>query len=178
MPYVYNGGENASDDDVRAWLKTSPWGRCVYQCDNTAVDHQVVTIKFTGGATATFTMSAFDSGRNLEIWGTEGVLRGGTYTRHIADCDIVVRHHATGEMSRFNVEPRAGGYAGHGGGDGGLMESLYNEMQVADPAEMRSSLHVSVQSHLIGFAAEESRVTAQVVQAELFRKQHAPPSAQ
>jgi predicted dehydrogenase len=177
LPYVYNGGENASDDDVRAWLKTSPWGRCVYQCDNTAVDHQVVTINFTGGATATFTMSAFDSGRNLEIWGTEGVLRGGTYTKQIADCDIVVRDHATNDVSRFNVEPRAGAHAGHGGGDRGLMESLYTEMQVADSADMRSSLHVSVESHLIGFAAEESRMTAQVVEAKPFRMKHALPAS-
>jgi predicted dehydrogenase len=174
LPYVYNGGEEASDDDVREWLKTSPWGRCVYQCDNTAVDHQVLNMEFAGGATASFTMSAFDAGRNLEIWGTEAVLRGGTYTKQAAGCDITVRHHATGEQTQTIVEEKVGGYAAHGGGDGGLMEALYDEMQVPDPADMRSSLSVSVQSHLMGFAAEESRMTNRVVDAEAFRSAHAP----
>ena len=151
LPYVYNGGEVASDNDVREWLKTSNWGRCVYQCGNTAVDHQVLNIRFAGGATATFTMSAFDSGRNIEIWGTEGVLRGGTYTKRIADCDVVVRQHASGEMSKINVNPLEGGNANHGGGDRGLMEALHDEMQTTDPNDMRSSLSASVESHLFGF---------------------------
>ena len=174
LPYVYNGGEEATDDQVREWLKTSPWGRCVYRCDNTAVDHQVLSMQFAGGATATFTMSAFDAGRNIEIWGTEGVLRGGTYTKQVADCDIVVRNHASGETSQYNVEPKAGAMSGHGGGDGGLMESLYDEMRTPNPADMRSSLVKSVQSHLMGFAAEEARLTGKTVDAETFRSAHAP----
>lgn len=49
------------------WLATSQWGRCVYQCDNTAVDYQVVAMRFNGGTTATFTMSAFATGQNIEL---------------------------------------------------------------------------------------------------------------
>ena len=173
LPYVYNGGEEANDEDVRAWLKTSDWGRCVYQCGNTAVDHQVLSMQFAGGATATFTMSAFDVGRNIEVWGTEGVLRGGTYTKQVAGCDIVLRNHASGKTSHVTVEPRAGGYEGHGGGDRGLMEAMYDEMRTADPDDMRSSLSASVQSHVMGFAAEASRATARIVTAEAYPGQPA-----
>lgn len=174
--HVYSGGENPSEDDIRAWLRTSQWGRCAYQCNNTAVDHQVLNIDFEGGATATFTMSAFDSGRNIEIWGTEGVLHAGAYTKELADCDIVVRRHATRETTRYSVTPVAGGYASHGGGDWGLVNALYDEMHVNNPDDMHSSLPASVQSHLIGFSAEESRLTEQVVNAQEFREQHSPRS--
>ena len=55
-------------------LRTGPYGRCVYRCDNDVVDHQVVSMRFAGGATATFTMSAFTAKcyRSIKVMGTMG----------------------------------------------------------------------------------------------------------
>ena len=65
---------------------SSPWGRCVWRCDNDAVDRQVLAMEFDGGVTGTFTMTAFESGRHLEVYGTRGVLKGGeTYHQHFGD---------------------------------------------------------------------------------------------
>lgn len=172
LAHVYDGGEKATDDQVREWLKVGPWGRCVYRCDNTAVDHQVLSLSYADGATATFTMSAFDSGRNIEIWGADAVLRGGAYTKRLTGDDLVLRVHATGQETKFKVEEPAGGYRGHGGGDFGLVDALYDEMRAPDPAAMRSSLPVSVQSHVVGFAAEAARLENRVVDLEAFRAAH------
>ena len=35
---VYDRAAEASVEQITAWLRTSPWGRCVYRCDNDAVD--------------------------------------------------------------------------------------------------------------------------------------------
>ena len=59
-------------------LRTGPDGRCVYRCDNDVVDHQVVSMRFAGGATATFTVSAFTAKcyRSIKAMGTMGEIEG------------------------------------------------------------------------------------------------------
>lgn len=164
LAMVHDRAKEASEAEVFAWLRTSPWGRCVYRCDNDVVDHQVIAARFSGQVTATFTMTAFDEGRHLEIFGTEGVLRGGAFVKKQFGCDLVVTRHGWEQPAeKIVVETPAVGYAGHGGGDFGLMSTLHADLTCPDPAGMRTSLEVSLQSHLMAFAAEESRRSGQTV---------------
>ena len=39
-------------------LKTSRFGKCVYETNNDVVDHQTVVVEYEGGTTASMTMSA------------------------------------------------------------------------------------------------------------------------
>lgn len=169
LSYSYDRAATATNTEILDWLRVSPWGRCVYRCDNTAVDHQVVNFEFEGGITATFTMTAFDTGRNLQIYGTRARLVGGDWVAQHAGADIVVTDHTTGKATPSRVRVEEGGYAGHGGGDPGLVNALYDEMQKPDPSQMRSSIARSVESHAMGFAAEESRRTGQTVRLDEFR---------
>ena len=59
-------------------LKESPYGRCVYHCDNDVVDHQVVNLEFEGGLTASLTMCAFTDRceRVISLHGSHGEIRG------------------------------------------------------------------------------------------------------
>jgi predicted dehydrogenase len=164
LAMVYDRAKEASDEEIFTWLKTSPWGRCAYRCDNDVVDHQVIALKFTDDITATFTMTAFDEGRQLEIFGTKGILRGGAFVKKHLECDLVVTPHGTGEVPRkITVSAPKVGYAGHGGGDYGLMQTLHQDLTCADPKAMRTSLEVSMQSHLMAFAAEKSRREGQAI---------------
>lgn len=164
----------AEEAAIRTWLRDSPWGRCVYRCDNTAVDHQVVAMEFQGGITATFTMTAFDEGRNIEIMGTKGSLRGGHAVKLSSGADIIVRDHAKGTETRHHIAADVGGYDGHGGGDAGLVRALAAEFGNPNPAAMRSSIQRSVQSHLMAFAAEEARLHGTLVRMDAFQARHAP----
>ncbi|MGD0262982.1 MAG: Gfo/Idh/MocA family oxidoreductase [Verrucomicrobiota bacterium] len=169
LAMVYDRAQDASADEITAWLRTSPWGRCVYRCDNDAVDRQVLALEFEGGLTATFTMTAFESGRHIEVYGTRGVLKGGeTYRRHFGTHLVVIPHE--GEVVRHNVQAEDGGYELHGGGDAGLVDALYDEMTQAPGAPLKAGLDSTVHSHLIAFAAEEARVTGRTVGIEEFSR--------
>lgn len=171
LPMVFDRAREADTAEIVAWLQTSPWGRCVYRCDNDVVDRQVLAMEFEGGVTGTFTMTAFEHGRHIEIYGTRGVLKGGeTYHRHFGAHLILFPHE--GEPVRYTVKTEDGGYALHGGGDPGLVAALYDEMRQAVDKPFAAGLDSTVHSHLIAFAAEEARLTGQTVNIDEFRRRH------
>ncbi len=169
LQQVMDGAQEADEPDIRRWLETSPWGRCVYACDNNVVDRQVLSLEFEAGINATFTMTAFDKGRNLELFGTEGVIRGGDVFRSQMGCDLIVEPHHGGPSEQVVVEEPGGGYDGHMGGDGGLVNQLYHEMREVSPEDMKSSLDRSVESHTMAFAADRARLEGRVVDLSEFQ---------
>lgn len=157
LDMVYPHPSERTEQDVLEWLKSAPWGRCAWKCDNNAVDHQVVSMDFKNGSTASLTMTAFDSGRSLEIYGTKACLRGGDAHKAACGHPISIRDHATGETGFVEIdETQGGGYQGHGGGDYGLV----NTMDAVFRGEGADSSLIgnSVEGHIIGFAAEQSRL--------------------
>ncbi len=175
LPMVFDRAAEAGTDEIVAWLRTSPWGRCVYRCDNDAVDRQVLALEFEGGLTGTFTMTAFESGRHLEIYGTRGVLKGGeTHRKHFGAHLVLFPHE--GPPVRYSVQSADGGYELHGGGDAGLVDALYHEMTCPPGTPLEAGIDATVHSHLIGFAAEESRTTGRIVDIEaMYRRDAAAP---
>ena len=170
LEIIFDRAKTATDAEIVEWLRTSPWGRCVYRCDNTAVDHQTVNMNFASGVTGSFTMTAFSAGRDLAIFGTKGRLLSGERVKQTAGCDIVVEVFATGKQERIVIEHELDGW--HGGGDAGLIRTLHAEMSKPSAAEMESSLERSVESHLMGFAAEEARRAGRTIDLAEFRRTH------
>lgn len=144
----------ATEAGVRAALRDGPYGRCVYACDNDVADHQVATIEFDGGVTATLTMSAFtpSARRMTRIMGTRGYLDGDGREATVTDF-------ATGRCDRLAIKAVADDVpGGHAGGDYGVMDAFVQAVATGDRSAIRSSPRESLESHLIAFAAEESRI--------------------
>jgi predicted dehydrogenase len=156
--------DDADEATRREWLHTSPWGRCVYRCDNDVVDHQTVNLLFENQVTVTFTMTAFEEGRHIEFFGTKARLIAGGRVREGYGCDILIRFNASNqEPMRVSIGANDGEYGSHMGGDPALIDALFEEMRGKDPSEMTSSLEASVESHDIAFAAEASRLSGKTV---------------
>ena len=69
--------EDQSEEGLREAIRTGPYGRCVYHCDNNVCDHQVSILRFTNGVTATFNLSGFTNRmmRTIKIMGEDGEIR-------------------------------------------------------------------------------------------------------
>jgi predicted dehydrogenase len=143
-------------------LKEGPYGRCVYQCDNDVVDHQVVNIEFASGVTVAFTMCAFtkDISRTIKCMGTLGEIRG-----HMGRNEL--------EIQSFNSEsieilkPKTI-EIGHGGGDYFMMRDFVRLIQQGQTKDNLTSADISIKSHLMAFAAEKSRLENKVVFLEEY----------
>ena len=141
-------------------LRTGPYGRCVYACDNDVVDHQIVGLRFASGTTASFTMTGFTRKRDREtrIFGTRGELHGDGSTIEVHDflTDRTETIH-TGIASDGSV------VTGHGGGDARLMEQFVAAVATGDRAQILSGPAESLETYLMVFAAEEARRDGRVV---------------
>jgi predicted dehydrogenase len=135
-------------------LRTGPYGRCVYDCDNDVVDHQVVNIEYAGGVTASLTMAAFTpmGFRQTKIFGTRGMLQGDGYSVQVFDF-------VTGKTTSTQVvdptDPLAG--EGHLGADAALTKSFLAAVRDGDPSRVVTSPAASLHTHAIVWAAERSR---------------------
>ena len=146
-------------EGVRKALQDGPYGRCVYECDNDVVDHQVVNMSFEGGVTASFTMCGLSemSDRNTRIFGTKGQITGDG--RNLAIYDYLTEKRET-----IDTHATAGTITGgHGGGDTGLMGSFVSAVLTGKRNLILSGPDETLESHLMVFAAEKARRTGKVV---------------
>ncbi|MFF1401050.1 Gfo/Idh/MocA family protein [Streptomyces sp. NPDC058287] len=146
---------------VLAALEDSPYGRCVYSCDNDVVDHQVVALEFPSGATASFTMTAFTQlvHRRTRIFGTRGCLEG--------DGDTVLLHDFVTDRSEehrtSDLHIGASAADGHGGGDDALVEAFLAAVASGDSSPLISDARASLAGHRVVWAAERARHSGTVV---------------
>ena len=149
--------EEVNEHTILRELKTGPYGRCVYRCDNDVVDHQVTNFEFEGQITVSFSMEALTSyaGRRTRFFGTLGDLTGDEKI-------ITVNKLATGEQEIWDASKAIELESGHCGGDHGLVHDFVRAVGKHDPSILSSTIQVSMASHLMGFKAEESRLSGKV----------------
>uniref|UniRef100_A0A8C2WPE0 Zgc:154075 n=1 Tax=Cyclopterus lumpus TaxID=8103 RepID=A0A8C2WPE0_CYCLU len=144
-------------ESVTEALRTGPYGRCVYECDN-----DVVNMEFEGGLTAAFSMVAFTEEickRKTTIYGSKGELSCDGHEVHVFDflTKRSTKHKA------HNDAPRHFGMSGHGGADYHLMGAFISAVANNDPSHIRSGPEETLLSHLLVFEAERSRLEGRVV---------------
>lgn len=141
-----------TEEAILEALKNGPYGRCVYACDNDVVDHQLTQITFENGVKASLAMMGFtaECGRLIRFFGTLGELE-----LNESEDKIVLR--PFGKQSQTTaLSPFIEGGHGHGGGDNGLVQKLYDVL--CGNVENETSLEASVESHYMAICAEESRL--------------------
>jgi predicted dehydrogenase len=151
-----------TESGITQALRDGPYGRCVYRCDNDAVDHQVTALDFAGGQAVSLTMQGAShvEGRTVRIDGMRATMLANESRNEIELID-----HRSGRRRMLDVPPPLGG---HGGGDWGLVHAFI-AAQRGEHQDVLTTARESVESHLLAFAAEESRLTARTVDMHAYR---------
>jgi predicted dehydrogenase len=150
--------DEVNAETINEAIGTGPYGRCVYACDNDVVDHQVVNMEFDGGATASFTMTAFNiaGGRKTRIHGTRGEIYADG--RKITITDFLTDKSETIDTAAADATISGG----HGGGDGRIMKAFLATVSGDDPQAILSGPDETLETHLAVFAAERARINGSV----------------
>jgi predicted dehydrogenase len=144
-------------------IQEGPYGRCVYRCDNDVVDHQSVLLELETGVSVNMIMHGHSNQehRSMRYDGTRATLRA----RALEPGEIEINYHG-GKTERILVDS---GAVGHGGGDEGIMADFVRVLR-GEIAPLTTA-RVSLESHLLAFAAEEARLSGQVIDMGTFRRQ-------
>ena len=162
--------EDQTEEGLREAIRTGPYGRCVYRCDNNVCDHQVSILRFRNGVTATFNLSGFTNkmARTIKIMGEDGEIRASEDDNEIE----ITRFTSTwkSEPETEIIRP-AESSSGHSGGDSGIVEDFLAMLE-GKLSGSATDIHESVESHMMACAAEEARITGTVVDIADFRRRH------
>lgn len=134
---------------IMKYLHESNFGKCVYQMDNDQPDHYTTNMLFDKSITAAFNMEAFTSyeGRRTRVMGSMGDIVGDMSS-------FVLTDFRTGEKVEWKETTDM-----HGGGDWRLVQNWIEAISKKDAALLTSTIDQSIESHIMGFKAEESRKT-------------------
>lgn len=143
-------------ESIKDAIKSGPYGRCVYHCDNNVVDHQVVNMCMTDGSTISHTMCAFTAtgSRYAKFMGTKGEI-----IADMTENTIQVTKFGEKTTEVIDISKLANDFSGHGGGDKRMMEEFLDMLlEGRQPDGRMTSLDQSLESHFAALAAEQSRL--------------------
>lgn len=150
-PYNVPAVAPVTKEKLEKAIAEGPYGVCAFRADNDVVDHQITNMTFENGVKASLTMTAFTQvlGRRMTFHGTLGEI-------FLLEDEHVIKVKRFGQEDEIISikELNDNGY-GHGGGDYFLIKELAS--MLSGNEKTTTSLQASVESHLMGIAAEESR---------------------
>ncbi|OHB52416.1 MAG: hypothetical protein A2Y10_10540 [Planctomycetes bacterium GWF2_41_51] len=163
--YIRQMGIVKNNQELFELLRHNQFGRCVFKCNNNVVDHQVVHIEFEDGITGSFQMAGHNylerritklSLTNGEIYfdTNEGLIQASTFAP------------ANEEI----IKP-AGMESSHMGGDKAIMDAFVDAICTGEKKHIITPVEMSLDSHLMAFAAEKARLNNLVVDINEFESE-------
>ncbi|HHU83874.1 MAG TPA: Gfo/Idh/MocA family oxidoreductase [Clostridiales bacterium] len=159
--YVWSALENIEnptiEDKINLLKGDSPYGRCVYKCDNNIVDNQALIVKFENGATGTHNLVGGASMplRKIHIIGTKGEIFG-DFEKNIYTVQIINSDPGK-EYDQYIVDVSTDEpVIGHGG-ELAMMRDFVDYLRYDKATIACTELKHSVAGHLTIYLADKSR---------------------
>ena len=137
-------------------LKTLPYGRCVFRCDNDVMEQQTVNLNLEKGVTATLNMTAFSKKcyRKFHIYGTKGEMFGN-------DIDGYFTLNIFGKATR-KIRTNAKLLSIHASSDKSLISDFVNIMTGKEEKGGVTYIDATLESHIQAYYAEKARKSGKV----------------
>jgi hypothetical protein len=151
--------DHPTRDSLYQAIQEGPYGRCVYHSDNNVMDHQIVNMSFVDNTHAHLTLSAFTGStyREIKVMGTKGDIQANDKDQ-IIEMKVYDGSFDTKPVI-FDIQAISESLKGHGGGDERLMKDFILYVQESENKKTHlTSIEHSVDSHIVSFAAEKSRM--------------------
>jgi len=160
--------EDQTEKGILKALREGPYGRCVFRCDNNVCDNQTTNILFKNGVTATFHLSGFTNKmhRTIKIMCENGDICGDDSEDYFTITHYSSNSKYKGKTRKVMVNNEEGF---HGGGDYRLTMDFLDALE-NKKIELRSSIDRSIESHLMAYAAEQSRLNNTNIHMDNIRK--------
>lgn len=144
---------SSNTEERRDALRKGPYGKCVWKCDNDVMEHQDVSMEFENDIRGQFRLRSRgdEDTRYFNLQFTRGEL----YSNLRGDIELVEHTGLRKQGKKETIKMEDLG--SHGGGDIALIKSFEELVRTKDTSKNKSSAELSLQSHLIAFAAERSR---------------------
>ena len=145
------------DDVIDEELRSGKFGRCVYHCNNDVADHQVVNMELENETTISFVANAFtlNDFRGTHIKMTHGEIDGNETT-------LRVRKFRGGEEQVYDFSDLCT-QPFHAGADLNIVEAFVNSITNAENGVLSSDIASSIESHVVCYEAETSRLNNQTI---------------
>ncbi len=142
-----------TEESIRKGLREGEYGVCVFKCKVEKVDHQFVQMHFKNGVKASLKMVyAGQAGRRISFYGNYGEI---VYDERYDSIEIYRFGKEKETLSIKELMTQEEIHGNHGGGDAVIAEELYDIL--SGNKECSTTLRESIESHLMGIAADESR---------------------
>lgn len=145
------------DDVIDQELREGVYGRCVYHCDNDVADHQIVNMELEDKTTISFAVNAFTSNdfRSTHIKMTKGEIDGNETTLRVHK--FRNKEETVYDFSGLSSQPF------HAGADLNIVEEFVNSITNSHEGILSSTIDSSIESHVVCYKAETSRLTNQTI---------------
>ncbi|BEG99589.1 Gfo/Idh/MocA family protein [Bacteroides sedimenti] len=153
--FALTADEKINEEIIRKELKEGLYGRCVFHCDNTVIDSQVVSMLFEDNVTANFTMSAFTK---KEFRTTRILLTNGEIFSD--EKSITYSNFQEGTEKRIQINETSK----HGGGDHVIIKSFINACRENSKELLPSNIDDSIEGFRMAIMAEESRIKKKMIE--------------
>lgn len=161
--------DQITKEEKAEYLRHNDYGKCAYKVDGDIVDRQSIIVQYENGSICSFTMVGGTSkaGRKIHVCGTHGEIEGKLEDNTFA---LRVFNRSQGKFCYDETivdvtrdVHESADYGGHAGGDFAIMYELVRYLNGDTSSVSITSLQDSINSHLVVYAAEESRKTNKAV---------------